>query len=124
MKKTLAALLLAGAMVAQAGAGAFAEDGPWTTDSPVTWGITSLPLRVVTGAAGAGIGMVSGSVEGIIDTEKEFASNTFEKADENPFLVPVGLVGTAVAIPVGIIKGGPKDAVDMGRDGYLWWNRF
>lgn len=124
MKKTLAATLLAITVAAQMGVALADDKGPWTSDHPATWGLVSMPFRLVTGAVGVGLGTVTGGVQGIMDTEQRFAENTYAKAGENPLLVPVGLVGTAVAIPVGFLTGAPKGAVDMGREGYMWWDRF
>ncbi len=126
LNKKMAASLLTLAMLAQLGLASYAEDedGPLTSDSPMVWGLLSFPLRVVTGVAGLGVGALVGGVEGIIDTEKKFAENTFGEAEENPLLVPVGIVGTAVAIPVGFLSGFPEQAVKSGQDGFEWWNRF
>lgn len=126
MKKKLAAALMAMAVIGQLGLTSFAEDdqGPWTSDYPVTWGIMSFPLRVVTGVTGLTIGALAGGVNGIVETEQKFAENTFGQAEENPFMVPVGLVGTAVAIPVGFLAGFPQGAVKGGQEGYTWWDRF
>ena len=127
MKKTVFAGLLAAAMVAQIGAGALAEDveaGSLTSDSPVLWGIASFPFRAVTGVGGLGLGAIAGGLKGVVDTEKSFAENTFGKANENPFMIPVGLVGSLVAVPVGFVTGMPQQAVETGQNGYKWWDRF
>lgn len=83
----------------------------------------TIPVRVVAGTAGAGLGAVSGSIKGVVDTEQKFAAATFGKSGKNPLLVPVGIVGTAVAVPVGIIMGAPQGAVDGGKDGYALWDK-
>ncbi len=124
MKKQVAVLALAATMMLQSGAAVFAEDGPMTSESPTAMHIITLPFRLVTGAAGLGIGAVVGGAKGIVDTEKQFADHTYAKADENPLLVPVGLVGSVVAVPVGFLKGAPQGAADMGRAGYSLWDRL
>ncbi len=124
--KKIAASLLMLAMVGQLGMTSYAEDedGPMTSDNPLAWGLVSFPLRAVTGVVGLGAGALVGGVKGIIETEKKFAENTFGEADENPLLVPVGLIGTAVAIPVGFLSGFPEQAVKSGQEGFQWWDRF
>jgi hypothetical protein len=126
LNKKFAAALMALALIGQLGLAAFAEDetGTMTNDYPVAWGIVSFPLRLVTGALGMGLGAVVGGVNGIVETEKKFAENTFGRADENPLMVPVGLVGTVVAIPVGFLTGFPPEAIKGGEEGFGWWDRF
>jgi hypothetical protein len=125
LKSKIAAALFAAAMMLQVGAVSFAEDnGPWTTNHPFVWGVGSFPFRLLTGGVGAGFGAVAGGAKGIVETERKFAENTWGEADKNPLMVPVGLVGTVVAVPVGIIMGAPQGAVKMGTQGYNWWNRF
>lgn len=123
MNKKFAVLALVSAMMLQVGT-ALAEDGPWTSSGNAGWTVLSFPFRLVTGTVGAAGGAVGGGLKGIVDTEQKFAENTFGRADENPLLVPVGLVGTVVAVPVGLVTGAPDGAVEYGKKGYHWWNRF
>ena len=129
-KLKMAAALLVAAAIVQTGAVSFAHDhgdgttGTLTEEHPVGWGITSFPLRRTTAGLGAGFGALAGSVEGIMETEDEFADHTFAKASENPLMAPIGLVGAAVAIPVGIIKGGVPQALDSAEAGFNWWDRY
>jgi len=124
LKSKIAAAALAASMIAQVGVAAFAEDGPMTSSGNAAWQVISFPLRVVTGTAGVAVGAVGGGLKGIVSTEEKFAANTFGKADENPMMVPVGLVGTVVAVPVGFVTGAPQGAVTGGKVGYNWWNHF
>lgn len=124
MKNKIAALALAATVFAQVGTAAFADQGPMTSSGNPAWQVVSFPLRLVTGTAGAALGAVGGGLKGIVNTEENFASNTFGKADENPMLVPVGLVGTVVAIPVGFVTGAPQGAVNGGKYGYKMWDNF
>ena len=127
LNQKLAASLLGIAMLAQVGMTSMADEvekGELTNNNPVAWGMVSFPFRVVTGAAGMGVGAVAGGLKGIVDTEKKFAENTFGQADENPLLVPVGLIGSVVAVPVGFLAGFPEQAVKTGQDGFQYWDRF
>ena len=126
MKKTFAAALCAAVLLLSPMGAAFAEEehGPWTTNHPYAWGVGSFPFRLLTGTVGAGAGAIGGGIKGIVETERAFAENTFGEADKNPLMVPVGLVGAVVAVPVGIITGAPKGAYNLGKTGYNWWNRY
>ena len=122
MRNKFAAFALAAALTVQAGA-AFADEAASETSSPnPIWTVVSFPFRLTTGVVGGTLGLVGGGVKGIINTEKNFAANTYGKADENPLMVPVGLVGTVVAVPVGFVMGAPEGAVEGARDGYKWWD--
>ena len=119
------------AAIAMSSTAAFADepagstpDGPMTSANPVAMHVITLPLRLVTGVAGAGLGTVVGGAKGIVETEKTFAGNTYAKAEENPMMVPVGLVGSVVAVPVGFVMGAPRGFVNWGRAGYSMWDRF
>lgn len=141
--RSFAALaLVAGIAVAQIGMGAIAasspkttatsqskplatrQTGPMTRSGNQTWQIVSLPLRLVTGVTGLAIGAIQGSVDGIVRTEEQFAQDTFGQAEQNPLLVPVGLVGTLAALPVGLMKGAPEGAAQGIEAGYHVWDRF
>ena|GEM_PF-603938 len=128
MKNKFAALALAGALLGQVGIAAFADGEAAAPASSSTgntvWQVISFPLRIVTGAGGMAVGAVGGSVRGIVNTEEQFAQNTFGKADENPALLPVGILGTVVAVPVGIVTGAPEGAVKGGKYGYHVWDNF
>jgi len=82
-----------------------------------------LPFRVITGAAGAGLGIVAGGLEGIVETEQSFASQTFGKASENVAMIPVGILGSALAVPVGFLLGAPEGAMEWANRGFNIWNR-
>lgn len=124
MKSKIAAFALAATMMTQLGVGAFADAGPLTSSGNPVWTVVSFPLRLVSGTTGLALGALGGGFKGIVHTEQKFASNTFGKAEENPFLVPVGLVGTVVAIPVGFVTGAPEGAVTGGQYGYSMWDHF
>lgn len=130
MQNRVAALALAcalfGLLISQAGITAFADGQAASASSTgnTVWQVLSFPLRIVTGAGGLAIGAVGGSVRGIVNTEEKFAQNTFGKAEENPILVPVGLVGTVLAVPVGIVTGAPEGAMKGGKYGYHVWDNF
>ncbi|MBY0449341.1 MAG: hypothetical protein K2X01_01785 [Cyanobacteria bacterium] len=118
MKSKLAAVLLAATVVAQAGVASFAEGSTASLNE-----LIGVPFRLTTGVVGGSLGLVTGSINGITDTEKKFAENTFEKAGENPAMLPVGLVGAALAIPVGILTGGPQGLADGMKSGYNYWSK-
>ena len=99
-------------------------NGPMTTSGNQTWQIVSLPLRLITGATGMALGAIRGGVDGIVRTEEEFAQGTFGEAEQNPLMVPVGLIGTLAALPVGVAKGAPGGAAEGGIAGYRVWDRF
>ncbi len=126
MKIKMAAALLAAALCTQVGSAAFAEDeqGPWTKDHPYAWGVASLPFRATTTGVGLAFGSLAGSAKGIVETEQKFAEHTWGEADKNPLMVPVGLVGSVVAIPVGVVMGLPQGAAKGAAAGYKWWDRF
>ncbi len=127
MKNKLAAVALAATLVAQAGIGAFADEpsnGPMTSSNNPAWAVASFPFRLVTGTTGMALGAVHGGLKGIVETEQQFAENTFGEADKNPLLVPIGLVGTVVAVPVGFVMGAPEGAANGGKYGYQIWDNF
>ncbi len=127
MKNKFAALALAATVLAQVGIGAFADDaakGPMTNSANPVWTVVSFPFRVVTGAGGSVIGATYTGIKGIATSEETFAHNTFGKADENPLLVPVGVIGTAVAIPYGFVTGAPEGGVKGASYGYHLWDNF
>lgn len=114
MKKTLAMVALAATVMMSVPA--MAASGS-TSDAVL------LPFRIITGVAGAGVGVVAGGVQGIVDTEKKFGESTFGKADENPMMIPLGLVGAVVAVPVGFATGAPKGLVEWGQKGFEIWGK-
>ncbi len=119
LKSKLAAVVLAATVVAQMGVASFAESS--TTASLNQ--LLEMPFRLTTGVVGGSLGLVTGSINGITDTQKKFAENTYDKAGENPAMLPVGLVGTALAIPVGILTGGPQGLADGMKAGYNYWSK-
>lgn len=88
------------------------------------WELASLPLRLVTGATGLAWGAIDGGLKGVVATEEQFAQNTFGQAEQNPLMVPVGLIGTIAAVPVGIATGAPQGAAQGSAAGYQLWDRF
>lgn len=70
------------------------------------------------------IGAIQGGVKGIVRTEEEFAQSTFGEAEDNPLMIPVGLVGTIAALPYGLIQGAPEGAAQGVESGYHLWDRF
>ena len=112
MKKTFAVAILAATLM-MSSLPARAE-----TDA---MDVVLLPFRIVTGVGGMGLGAVAGGVQGIVYTEQKFAEHTFGQADENPMMLPLGLIGAAVAVPVGFVTGAPKGMVEWGQKGYEMW---
>lgn len=98
--------------------------GPMTRSGNQAWQMVSIPLRLVTGATGMAIGAIHGGLQGVVHTEEQFAQNLFGEAEQNPLLVPVGLIGTIAAVPVGIATGAPQGAAEGGTAGYQLWDRF
>ncbi|MGE0200817.1 MAG: hypothetical protein AB7P76_07610 [Candidatus Melainabacteria bacterium] len=115
MKRVVIMGLMAAMVVAQSGVVSYASDSAAKT-------VVKFPFRVITGAAGVGVGTVAGGINGIVETEKEFSEKTFGRADDNPLWIPVGIVGSAVAVPVGFLMGAPKGMVEWGRKGYQVWD--
>lgn len=100
------------------------HNGPMTRSGNQTWQMVSLPLRLVTGATGLALGAIQGGLQGVVTTEEQFAQNIFGEADESPWLVPVGLIGTIAAVPVGLATGTPQGAAQGGSAGYHLWDQF
>ncbi len=100
------------------------HSGPMTRSGNQTWQMVSIPLRLVTGATGLAIGAIHGGLQGVVATEEQFAQGTFGEAEQNPLLVPVGLIGTIAAVPVGLATGAPQGAAQGGTAGYQLWDRF
>ncbi len=126
MKSKLAALVLAATMMGQMGLGAFAQDDamsfpadPETSIGDAAWTVLGFPVNLTSAAASGAIGGVGGGLKGIVATEEKFADATYGKVDENPLLLPVGLVGTVVAVPIGFLMGLPSGIVGGAREG---WN--
>lgn len=129
MKNKFAALALATALVSQVGIGAFAAEdasttGPWTSSKNTAWQVASFPLRLVSGASGIVLGTLNGGVKGIASTEQSYAEKTYAKAHQNPLMVPVGLVGSVVAVPMGFVTGAPDGATAGAKYGYHIWDTF
>jgi len=128
LKNRIAAFALAAALVSQVGIGAFADGtaakGPWTSSNNTVWQVTSFPLRLVSGASGILLGALNGGVKGIASTEESYAKNTYGKAHENPLMVPAGIVGSVVAVPIGFVTGAPDGATAGGKYGYHIWDSF
>lgn len=101
-----------------------AQKGPMTRSGNKAWQIISFPLRLMTGAAGLAFGAIGGGMKGIVSTEEAFATQTFGEADKNPLMVPVGLIGTLAALPVGIATGAPLGATEGSHLGYRLWDQF
>ncbi len=116
MKKLIAILALTMMVGVQTMGHAFADGGGNAVQA------LTLPFRLVTAAGGGALGLVAGGVQGIIETEQTFAEKTFGQADDNLMMVPVGIVGAGVAVPVGFIMGAPKGARDWGAKGYNMWD--
>jgi hypothetical protein len=115
VKKALMTMAIGAAILGQTGMAAYAEGGDAVQ-------ALTIPFRIVTSVAGAGVGLVAGGLQGVVDTEQKFAENTFGKASENAMLVPVGIVGAVVGVPVGFVMGAPKGMVDWGKKGYDMWD--
>lgn len=125
MKSKLAALVLAATMSLQLGVGAFAQDALSYPEDPETgvgeaaWTILSLPVDLTSAVASGALGAVGGGLKGIVRTEEKFADATYGRVNENPLLLPVGLVGTVVAVPIGFLMGLPSGLVGGVKYG---WN--
>ena len=129
MNNKFAALALAAVMLSQVAVSAFADEtkattGPWTASNNPVWQFTSFPLRVVSGGTGILLGAVASGAKGIASTEQSFAEKTYGKAHENILMVPVGLVGSVVAVPAGFVSGAPDGAVAGAKYGYHIWDTF
>ncbi len=97
--------------------------GERSQESSQSWlQMIALPFRVLSGAAGAGLGIVAGGLQGIVETEQAFATQTFGHASENLAMIPVGIIGSALAVPVGFVLGAPTGAVDWATRGFNLWN--
>lgn len=132
LKSKIAICTLATVLLAQWGAGAFAQDatttvvtgGPLTRSGNPIWTVVSFPLRVVTGVGGMLVGSVVQGGKNIVSTEQEFAQNTWGQAQSNPALYPVGAAGSVIAVPLGFVTGMPEGAATGGRYGYTVWDRL
>lgn len=101
-----------------------AQVGPLTQSKNETWHWVSLPLRLATGASGLALGAVQGGVKGVVRTEEALMLTTFGEAEKNALMVPIGLLGTLAAVPVGFASGLPAGATQGGEAGYHFWDRF
>lgn len=125
-------VMTAGLLMGQAGFGATQApavsqangQGPMTRSGNKAWQVLSFPLRLVTGGAGLALGAIGGGMRGVVNTEEQFAQDTFGAADQNPLMVPVGLLGTIAAVPVGLAKGAPGGAASGGDYGFHLWDKF
>lgn len=123
MKSKIAAFALAATMMTQVAA--FADDAmnapadANTSLGKAAWSLLSLPVNVGSAVGSGAVGAVGGGLKGIIATEEKFSDATYAKVNENPLLLPVGLVGTAVAVPVGFLTGMPYGVVHGVHHG---WN--
>ena len=98
--------------------------GQMTSAGGRAWKLASFPLRLATAASGLGLGALQGGAEGVMTLETHLAEETFGRAQRSPMLVPIGLAGAILALPLGIITGAPPQAAQGARDGWRWWDRY
>ncbi|MBK8191220.1 MAG: hypothetical protein IPK79_12320 [Vampirovibrionales bacterium] len=131
----ISAIVMSAASFCMAEIGAWA-DPPTPNETPLPapgertrgggtgWKLVSFPLRLATAAMGAGLGALQGGYEGVAAMETSVAEETFGRADRNPMLVPVGVAGALIALPVGAISGAPRGASHGLKEGWRWWDRY
>jgi len=89
---------------------------------PVGLEVATFPFRFVTGSLGLAYGAFTGGLKGMGTQPKTFSDATFGKADEKPWMVPVGLVGLPISVPYGFLQGFPPAAVEKAHDWYHVWD--
>ncbi len=115
------------------------EKGSFTEENPTASQIALFPVRVTTGAIGAPIGALAGLGTGTVDavsgvsnatfgnivsTEGNGYTNTVETIAKAPFLIPAGVVGTVLAVPVGMTYGAITGTFKGFAKGYMYPDTF
>lgn len=111
-------LLLATVGICQLGFYLYSQNGPLVIET------LKFPGRIITACINGSIGGVTEGFNGIIETEQQFANQTFAHAETDPMMIPVGIVSAAVAIPVGFISKAPNGMMAYGKEGYAWWDEW
>jgi hypothetical protein len=145
MQKFLIAISIAGLLaqplsaMAQQGASVQVKGGVktqrvYTQDDDVKE-VLLLPVRLVAGAVTAPIGAIGGMAKRTGDSVEWVNKNTFRKVvhkhdkmtdkpgkvlGRGPVLVPVGIVGTAAALPLGASYGAVEGSVKGFTKGFNW----
>lgn len=96
----------------------------YSQNGPVFIEALKFPGRVITACLNGSVGAVTEGFNGIIETEQQFADETFAHAETDPMMIPVGIVSAAVAIPVGFLSKAPKGMMAYGEEGYGWWDEW
>jgi len=146
MRKTIALMgliTLAASPVITATASAQQVQGRVETQTtvktrPAVQEIVLLPVRLVSSAVSAPVGAVGGMAKRTGDAVEWVNNKTFrnvtakdEAIMENPgkqfgrgiFLVPAGIAGTAVALPVGVAAGAVEGTFKGLTKGFTWPDR-
>ena len=102
------------------------ERGPLTSHKYLSypWAVVSMPLRIITMAAGAGVGGAHGAAVGMVGTEKKYLANTWGKVKEDPLMLPVGFLAVPLGLTVGFFEGIPHGAHRYGSKGYFMWDHL
>jgi hypothetical protein len=115
MKKQMTALFVAVALLLPLGTVSAGNHSHDVVSTGV--GLVKLPFKVVGGVIGGVVGALTGGAEGVVDTwssvNDQYATNMFLK-------IPVGVVGLAYAVPVGLVTGAPSQAIETAKVGYNW----
>jgi len=115
MKNKMTALLVAVALLLPLGTVSAGNHSHDIVSTGV--GLVKLPFKVVGGVIGGVVGALTGGAEGVVDTwssvNDQYATNMFLK-------IPVGVVGLAYAVPVGLVTGAPSQAIETAKVGYNW----
>lgn len=106
------------------------EKGEFTTSNPEASRVLLFPIRMATGTVGAPVGALKGLVRGGVDAVEYAASATFGTFEEDdnaavtllkaPIIVPVGIVTTAAALPLGMTYGAVTGTFKGFAKGYMY----
>lgn len=110
------------------------EKGSFTQDNPEASHVLLFPVRATSAVIGAPVGLVVGAGKGAEVAVTQVSKATFEKIGDGndaghpvaKALVygPAGIVGTAIALPLGITFGAIGGTFKGIAKGYMWPDTF
>ncbi len=104
------------------------DKGSFTEDNPTASRVLLFPVRAVTAGVGAPLGALKGMGSSTVNAVDIVNEATFQRAKEepgmSPILVPAGLIGTVIALPLGVAHGAITGTLTGLAKGYMYPDTF
>ncbi len=104
------------------------DKGSFTEENPTASRVLLFPVRAVTAGVGAPLGALKGMGTSTVNAVDIVNEATFQAAKEEPgmapILVPAGLIGTVIALPVGVAHGAITGTLSGLAKGYMYPDTF